>query len=319
VGRERDLRGGVGATQAALAVLVVAGVAVGALLLRAGGTGWGKGTGPIGGHSSVVVLLALAWAAGGLALSSRYGRRMAHDRELSPVEERLAGAMRYALVLLALAVPLLVLGLHRFATRPRHHAAGNRRIRPPAKQLPGRLPRTTISRQWDVSLLLDILLGIGIALLVAVVVIAAVFLWRRLHLATEPAPEATYGTTDEQRRLAEAVDSGRRALLGGDDARAAVIACYAAMEESLAASGVARRASDSPQDLLERAATSGLLTSGGAPALTELFREARYSTHPMDGGHRDRAAAALTEIAAGLDAHRAAETAGVPATAEAAS
>jgi hypothetical protein len=315
VGRERDLRGGVGATQAALAVLVVAGVAVGAVLLRAGGTGWGRGSGPIGGHSSVVVLLALAWAAGGLALSSRYGRRVAHDRELSPVEERLAGAMRYALVLLALAVPLLVLGLHRFARRPHHHTAGNRRIRPPAKQLRGRLPLTTISRQSDLSLLLDILLGIGIA----VVVIAAVFLWRRLHLATEPAPEATYGTTDEQRRLFEAVDSGRRALLGGDDARAAVIACYAAMEESLAASGVARRASDSPQDLLERAATSGLLTGGGAPALTELFREARYSTHPMDGGHRDLAAAALTEIAAALDAHRAAETAGVPATAEAAS
>jgi hypothetical protein len=107
------------------------------------------------------------------------------------------------------------------------------------------------------------------------------------------------------------VDSGRRALRDGADARAAVIACYAAMEQSLAASGIARRASDSPQDLLERAATGGRLTGPSAAALTALFREARYSTHPMDDSHRDRAADALAEIAAQL-APQASETATGP-------
>lgn len=112
---------------------------------------------------------------------------------------------------------------------------------------------------------------------------------------------ATYATLDdEQERLAQAVDSGRRALLDGTDARAAVIACYATMEESLADSGVARRASDSPQDLLERAVAGGLPAGAAVVELTGLFREARYSTHPMDGGHRDRATAALAEIADGL-------------------
>ncbi|MYS44741.1 DUF4129 domain-containing protein, partial [Streptomyces sp. SID5998] len=53
---------------------------------------------------------------------------------------------------------------------------------------------------------------------------------------------------------------------------------------------------DSPQDLLERAVADGLPPRAAAE-LTALFREARYSTHPMDGGHRDRAAAALAEIA----------------------
>lgn len=52
--------------------------------------------------------------------------------------------------------------------------------------------------------------------------------------------------------------------------------------------------------LLERAVAGGLPTGAAAAALTALFREARYSTHPMDGSHRDRAAAALTEIADGL-------------------
>ncbi len=50
-----------------------------------------------------------------------------------------------------------------------------------------------------------------------------------------------------------------------------------------------------------------------AAALTALFREARYSTHPMDAGHRDRAAAALAEIADGLRA-RASEPEAVEGT-----
>ena len=79
------------------------------------------------------------------------------------------------------------------------------------------------------------------------------------------AAEPPYHPDEEQDVLAQAVDSGRRALLDGDDARAAVIACYAAMETSLAASGIARRASDSPQDLLERASAGGLLTGPRAP------------------------------------------------------
>nr|WP_237555284.1 DUF4129 domain-containing protein [Streptomyces sp. SID4948] len=76
------------------------------------------------------------------------------------------------------------------------------------------------------------------------------------------------------------------------------------MEQSLAASGVARKASDSPRDLLERGADSGLLTGTSAATLTDLFREARYSTHPMGDAHRDRAAAALAEIAGRLDTDR---------------
>jgi hypothetical protein len=88
------------------------------------------------------------------------------------------------------------------------------------------------------------------------------------------------------------------------------------METSLAASGMARRASDSPQDLLERASAGGLLTGAAPRALPALFREARYSTHPMDRGHRDRAAAALAEIAARLD--RGAAATAEAATAEAA-
>ncbi|MFD4262867.1 DUF4129 domain-containing protein [Streptomyces sp. NPDC058534] len=79
--------------------------------------------------------------------------------------------------------------------------------------------------------------------------------------------------------------------------RSRVIACYAAMEDALVASGVRRHASDSPADLLTRAADAGLAPSPAAPRLTTLFREARYSSHPMGPSHREAAAGALEEIA----------------------
>lgn len=135
--------------------------------------------------------------------------------------------------------------------------------------------------------------------------IAGLHLWR--YLTRPPASEApaTHVTLDdEQERLAHAVDSGRRALLAGTDARAAVIACYAAMEKSLADSGVIRRVSDSPQDLLERAVAGGLPTGAVAAVLTALFREAPLAsrsgdapsgTRSGDGRHRPHSTRAMLQ------------------------
>jgi hypothetical protein len=211
-------------------------------------------------------------------------------------------------VLLAasLVVPLLILVLHQFGSSGSSHEAdqgGGRESLPlpSPRQDPAPAQHAGDAGHSMHVGLTRILLGLGIAVLVVVVVIAGLRLWRYLTRPSAPEAPGTYAALDdEQERLAQAVDSGRRALLDGTDARAAVIACYAAMEESLADSGVTRRASDSPQDLLERAVVGGLPTETAAAALTALFREARYSTHPMDGSHRDRAAAALAEIADGL-------------------
>jgi hypothetical protein len=102
--------------------------------------------------------------------------------------------------------------------------------------------------------------------------------------------------------LREAVAEGRAALAGIDDARAAIIACYVAMERSLAERGTARGAADTPDELLARAVASGVVRGGAAGRLTALFYEARFSTHPLDGGQRDAASAALDEIAGELAA-----------------
>jgi hypothetical protein len=141
-----------------------------------------------------------------------------------------------------------------------------------------------------------------VGLLVAAIIIAAILIWRRrrawvrLHAHGEPAGEDT-GTPAE---LARAVDSGRLALRELDDARAAIIGCYLAMEQSLADAGAARGAAETPDELLARAVAGDLVSGAPATRLTALFYEARFSTHPMAAARRDEAEHALAALAATL-------------------
>jgi hypothetical protein len=105
---------------------------------------------------------------------------------------------------------------------------------------------------------------------------------------------------DDESQLLEAVESGQSALRRLDDARTAIIACYVAMEQSLARAGTARAAADTPDELLARAAGRGLVTTDAAARLTALFYEVRFSSHPMPPAQRHAAEQALEELAASL-------------------
>ncbi|WP_333770099.1 DUF4129 domain-containing protein [Streptomyces sp. IBSBF 2435] len=295
-------RGRAGAAGTALAVVAVAGTALGAMLLRPERSLLAKSGGPLD-STPVVILIALACLAAGPMLSSRYRARLGYEQNLPPLEQRLADVVRVTLIAAAVLIPIVLLTMHRFPpsgpTPPDARPSGGTPLTPTHRPIPApKAYKPTGGPQFSLPHIVELL---GVAVLVIVLLVAGYRLWRQLRPA--PATPLGYRPATEQDLLAEAVDSGRRALFHGTDARAAVIACYAAMETSLADSGVARRVSDSPQDLLERAAGSGLLTGPHAGALTALFREARYSTHPMDGAHRDRAAAALDAIAAQLIEH----------------
>ena len=140
--------------------------------------------------------------------------------------------------------------------------------------------------------------------LIIVVLLAAVVLsvwWaRRFQLADGGRADGLIAEDSED--LREAVESGRSALRTVDDARAAIIACYAAMETSLAERGAAREAADTPDELLARATTSGIVHGGAAARLTALFYEARFSSHPLAASQRDEAERALDELARALAA-----------------
>jgi Domain of unknown function (DUF4129) len=121
--------------------------------------------------------------------------------------------------------------------------------------------------------------------------------WRRR--ASSVAIDPAGGDGDED-QLREAVESGQSALRLLDDARAAIIACYLAMEQVLARAGTSRAAADTPDELLGRAADQGLIRTDAAARLTALFYEARFSSHPMPPTRRDDARHALADVAASL-------------------
>jgi Domain of unknown function (DUF4129) len=140
------------------------------------------------------------------------------------------------------------------------------------------------------------------ALLILVLLAAvALSIWwfRRFRLPGVPRKDDGLIAEDPE-DLREAVESGRSALRALDDARAAIIACYAAMETSLAERGTTRAVADTPDELLARATQSGLVRSSAASRLTALFYEARFSSHPLGRSQRDAAERALDELAAAL-------------------
>ena len=284
--------GTTGAAQVALTVLVVGGTALGALLLHPGTSPVAQGRGPLGGNAGWVgcVLLSLL---GGFALRESYLKQVGARQDLTPVEQRLADGTGRVLLAAPLVVALLVLMLHRFGAPDGGHTHHGSVTRPATRTPDVRNLGDGPTLEWT-----RVLSVLSFLLLAVVVAAAGVYLWRYLTRPAWPEDPSTYAAhEDEPERLAQVVDDARRVLLEGTDARSAVIACYVAMEKSLADSGTARRASDTPQDLLERAVVGGEDARAAAAELTALFREARYSTHPMDDGHRDRAGAALAEIA----------------------
>lgn len=91
--------------------------------------------------------------------------------------------------------------------------------------------------------------------------------------------------------LVKAAEMGLAAMsAAGQDPRAAIIACYLAMERGLIyARGLAPLASDTPMEVLARAFEHGALHEASARELVALFEEARFSPHPMLSWQRMRA------------------------------
>lgn len=132
--------------------------------------------------------------------------------------------------------------------------------------------------------------GSLIVVLVAVgVVLALLARRRRVRVDAIDEEEAARGA------VYAAADAGADAMRDVLDPRAAIIACYAAMERVLADAGVRRLVAETPGDLLARAIELDLAPDA-ARRLTALFLEARYSTHPLVDADREAAREALAEL-----------------------
>jgi hypothetical protein len=138
----------------------------------------------------------------------------------------------------------------------------------------------------------------AVALLGGGIIVASVMLRRRRAVAPAPSKQAD----EDGASLRRAVESGLRALHSIDDTRAAIIACYLTMEDSLGTAGAARTGAETSTELLNRAVQAGLLHGPAANQLTLLFYEARYSSHELPAGARQDAERALEAISADLQA-----------------
>ena len=148
------------------------------------------------------------------------------------------------------------------------------------------------ARAWTQPLSIA-LLGI----LLAGVVALLVYLRRRAQ-PESPGPLRETSEAETAKTLAKAAAAGRRALESIEDDRAAVIACYQAMQATLERHGVAGKDTDTATDLLNRAARLGVARGSAASRLVELFGLARFSAQDLPAGASEEARSALLALEA---------------------
>ncbi len=253
--------------------------------------------GPLGVVSGVILVAVACLVLAGLVVSLA---RRGHRRDRDHLVMQAAAGSRWqralaALAALALVALLVVAVLAVVHAGPEGREVGAHRLPvllPAAPHLPG---AARPAAGGSVTVILLAAAGGMIA--------AAVAAWwlRPGRRAAVPGEQPPPGGPSP---LAAAVVAGSSAL--GDTAapRAAIINCYAAMEESLATAGSPRLAADTPEELLTRAVGAGAVRTAAAARLTALFREARFSPHRLGDEQRADARAALDDIARDLAAQR---------------
>jgi hypothetical protein len=151
-----------------------------------------------------------------------------------------------------------------------------------------------------------------VVIVVSLLVVAAAAIWlsaRGRKAARDPLP----ATPAEA--LADVLAATLDDLRSESDPRRAVIGAYARMERAFAASGLARRDTEAPEEYLGRVLDEVQVSRQAAGRLTALFAWARFSVHDVRPEMKDEAIETLVQVQeelAAAQAVREAQLAGVP-------
>lgn len=143
---------------------------------------------------------------------------------------------------------------------------------------------------------LDYLVYVFVAILLAV----AVWLIRLVlrHVAQqEEVPEPSFDLPDDLDELIEATSQRMRSLaLVEGDPRNAVVACWVALEDAAEHGGLDRSPAETAAEFTTRVLRRFEVHDSDLDRLAGLYREARFSAHPIGESTREEAVALLSRI-----------------------
>ena len=151
----------------------------------------------------------------------------------------------------------------------------------------------------DLLLILPAALVLGVAL----VVLARLRLVRRrkqlrgrIGVRTGLVPDTgPRGDEDVDEDLPEALDEGARTI-GEGSPRNAIVATWVRLERAVESERFPHKPEETPSELVERALAAYRLDGDAIRRLAELYREARFSVHPVTEEHRAEAADCLRRL-----------------------
>lgn len=152
-------------------------------------------------------------------------------------------------------------------------------------------------------LVVSVLAG-GLVVLAMLVLLAGVLagirqLWRLRPRAREPAVTVDFDVVEAPARVAEALvadAAAQRAVLLEGDPRNAIVQCWHRFEATSAVVGLPRRPWETSSEHAMRVLELAEADPAAVSRLSALFREARFSEHPVTEGSRARAVHALDDL-----------------------
>jgi Domain of unknown function (DUF4129) len=165
-------------------------------------------------------------------------------------------------------------------------------------------PNESTALPDSIQLVIDIISYLFVAMLLAWIAWAAFDAFRsrrRRRMALRRAAVPDHDTYDAfldaaHRELITATQDQLDGLLHGEP-RNAIVACWIALEDAVERTGVARDPAETPTEFTERIVAQLTVEGRAAENLADLYREARFSKHPMGEAHRQRAVTLLTQLA----------------------